>query len=583
MYRNRYRRITQFFAWQLLKLVLLDIIFPRLGLREYSRRTRPDRIRKIAISYRELAIEMGGVLIKVGQFLSTRIDILPAEFINELAGLQDEVPPVQYEDIRDVVEEEFGTTISNVFISFDRLPLAAASLGQVHRAQIIIGRDNDNNQDQLSKITFNPNSNRDIKSVVVKVQRPDIENIIRTDLNALRTVGKWINRYPPISRRMDVKALIQEFSRILFEEIDYLSEGRNAEIFSEQFQAKPRIRVPHVIWSHTTKRVLTLENVWGIKITDYKAIELAGVDKSEVASLLIDTYFKQIFEDGFFHADPHPGNLFANPIPLMPPLTNIFGDNASQSKVFWQLTFVDFGMVGTVPDKLKRGLREMLIGVGTKDSTRVIKAYQQMGILLPGADLELIESAGADIFDRFWGRNMEELRNISPDEIIALTKEYRELIYEMPFQIPQNLIFLGRTVSILSGICTGLDPEFNIFDHLAPFAQKLLIEESRLSPTEIVSEFSSFAQLLFSLPGKVDRTIDKLEKGEIAVRMPEIANSVKRIDQSMRKSVWGIVFAALLLSGVQLQLAGQETFAYFLYGGSFISFLLILFSGRGKT
>jgi predicted unusual protein kinase regulating ubiquinone biosynthesis (AarF/ABC1/UbiB family) len=138
-------------------------------------------------------------------------------------------------------------------------------------------------------------------------------------------------------------------------------------------------------------------------------------------------------------------------------------------------------------------------------------------------------------------------------------------------------------VSILSGICTGLDPEFNIFDHLAPFAQNLIIEESRLSPAEIVNQFGSFAQLLFSLPGKVDRTIDKLEKGEIAVRMPEIAYTVKRIDHSMRKAVWGIVFAALLLSGVQLQLAGQETFAYFLYGGSFISLLLIVFGGRRKT
>lgn len=583
MYRNRYRRITQFFAWQFIKLLLLDVIFPRLGLGEYARRTRRKRIQRIAISYRDLAIEMGGVLIKVGQFLSTRIDILPAEFINELTGLQDEVPPVQYEQIRDVVEGEFGTAISDVFISFDRTPLAAASLGQVHRAEIIDQIDTDSNHEPLSRANFKSNPNRDIRSVVVKVQRPDIENIIRTDLDALSTVGKWIDRYPPISRRMDVKALIQEFSRILFEEIDYLSEGRNAEIFSEQFQAKPRIRVPKVIWSHTTKRVLTLENVWGIKITDYEAIERAGVDKSEVASLLIDTYFKQIFEDGFFHADPHPGNLFVNPIPLMPPLTNIFGDSTHQSRVFWQLTFVDFGMAGTVPENLKRGLREMLIGVGTKDSSRVIRAYQQMGILLPGADLERIESAGADIFDRFWGRNMEELSNISPDEIITLTKEYRELLYEMPFQIPQNVIFLGRTVSILSGICTGLDPEFNIFDHLAPFAQKLIIEESRLSPTEIVNQFSSFAQLLFSLPGKVDRTIDKLEKGEIEVRMPEIAYSVKRIDQSMRKAVWGIVFAALLLSGVQLQIAGQETFAYFLYGGSFISLLLIVFSGRRKT
>jgi predicted unusual protein kinase regulating ubiquinone biosynthesis (AarF/ABC1/UbiB family) len=340
-----------------------------------------------------MAIEMGGVWIKVGQFLSTRVDVLPPEFTNELAGLQDEVPPADFEEIVVVAESEFGMPLISKYLWFDPKPLAAASLGQVHKAKIYkpsssnpATLDDDNlQQAQKSK------SNESI-TVVVKVQRPNIEAIIYTDLSALKTVGNWLQKYPPLRKRANIPALINEFTRILYEELDYIAEGRNANVFAEQYKSDPQIRIPDVVWSHTTKRVLTLENVWGIKITDYAAITAAGVDRSEVAIQLIDVYLKQIFEDGFFHADPHPGNLFINPIPLMPPISKYFRNGSNKSEVFWQLTFVDFGMVGHVPEYMKRGLRDLLIGVGTKDTPRVIKAYQELDILLPGADTEQIES-----------------------------------------------------------------------------------------------------------------------------------------------------------------------------------------------
>ena len=195
--------------------------------------------------------------------------------------------------------------------------------------------------------------------VVVKVLRPNIEQIIKTDLAALRTVGAWLHRYRPIRKRANVPALLSEFNRVLHEEIDYLSEGRNAEKFAINFKDYPGVLVPKVYWSHTTRRVLTLENVLAIKITDYEGISATGLDRKRVTSRLLDTYLKQIFEDGFFHADPHPGNLFVQPINEQSEL---------ESKACgWQLTFVDFGMAGQVPNNLRLGLRELLIGVGTQD------------------------------------------------------------------------------------------------------------------------------------------------------------------------------------------------------------------------
>lgn len=583
MYRRRYRRITNFFARQLFSIALWDIVYPRIGLRGLSKRTRSERLINIASAYRELAIEMGGVLIKVGQFLSTRVDVLPPEVTAELAGLQDEVPPVNFDEIVQVAEAEYGMKLDQKFLAFDEKPLAAASLGQVHQAKIFKPKNyNEPVQSPDNENLTDPGVTDEVITVVVKIQRPDIETIIATDMSALRTVGNWLDKYPPLRRRANIGALLDEFSRILYEEIDYIAEGRNAVKFAENYRNTPQIRVPRVIWSYTTKRALTLENVWGIKITDYDALDAAGVDRAEVASRLIDTYLKQTFEDGFFHADPHPGNIFINPIPIMPPIDSVIGFSSQKSTVFWQLTFVDFGMVGHVSENTKNGLRELMIGVGTKNAYRVTKSYEMLNILLPEADLELLERAETDFFDRFWGLSMTELNQINPEEIKELAGEYRELLYALPFQIPQNLIFLFRTMGILSGICTGLDPDFNIFDHISPFAQRLILEEARIDPTKIVSDVSQFASLLLSMPRRVDETINKLDRGQIAVQMPEVTKQVRHLESAVRQIVWGVVFASLLLGGIQLQIANEETLALIMFAGALISLIVMLLSGRRK-
>src|SRR4030065_1637222 len=286
MIRTRYRRIVLFCARILVSIGIWDLILPRIGLAKWSRKTRSARYRKFASSYRKLAVQMGGVLIKVGQFLSARVDVLPEVVTTELSGLQDEVPSESFEDIRKVIEAEFGLPLLDKYTEFDPIPLAAASLGQAHLAKLQLTNEQARKLDAVN--INNDASKRMDYAVVVKIQRPDIEKIIATDLAAIRTVGGWIKRYPPIRKRANIPGLITEFTRTLYEEIDYQSEGRNAETFAINFSDYPGVLVPKVIWSHTTKKVLTLQDVRGIKITDYDEISAAGIDKAEVAARLLD-------------------------------------------------------------------------------------------------------------------------------------------------------------------------------------------------------------------------------------------------------------------------------------------------------
>lgn len=533
MDRKRYRRILYFFARTLLAILFWDVFLPQIGFRKFVTNTRPRRLRRISRGYRDMAISLGGVHIKVGQFLSTRMDVLPPEITDELASLQDEVPAESFEDIRALAEAELGSPLSEIFATFDETPMAAASLGQVHRARLKSA----NAQDFGTE-------------VVVKVQRPKIELIIETDLRALQRVSGWIMRYRPIRKRADVPALLAEFTKVLYQEIDYLAEGSHALIFAENFADSATIRIPAVVWEHTTKRVLTLENVLAIKINDYEQIDAAGIDRKEVAVRLFDTYMRQILVDGFFHADPHPGNLFIDPAQ---------GEDTS-----WQLTFVDFGMVGQIPPNTRAGIRELLIGMGTKDSARIIKSFQILNVLLPGADLGLIQQAEEKAFERFWGKSMEELNNIGFDEMHDFAQEFRELLYEMPFQIPQDLIFLGRTAAILSGICTGLDPDFNFWNVLAPYVEKMIGEEAGLSTW--LKEAGSILQTLIALPRQTEALISRLNTGGLVVKTPALERDIKRINQTLMRLVYGILFYALLSNGVQLHLNQPGGLANALFG-----------------
>jgi predicted unusual protein kinase regulating ubiquinone biosynthesis (AarF/ABC1/UbiB family) len=479
---------------------------------------------------------MGGVWIKVGQFLSARLDILPDSITDELAGLQDEVAPEAFEAMRSVVEDEFGVPIEKRYRRFDSEPLASASLGQVHRAQLPSG-----------------------ESVVVKVQRPGIHDLIRVDLRALATVISWLKRYPPITRRADLDALLSEFSRTLWEEVDYLAEADHARRFGEMFADDPDVRIPTVFGSHTTVRVLTLEDVYFIKIIDYDAIEAAGVDRTEVADRLFRTYLGQIFIEGFFHADPHPGNLFVEPLE----------DDT------WRLVFVDFGMVGEITPKAKTGMRDLAIAIGAGDIDRLMRAYQTLGVILPGADLDRIRAAEAALYDRIWGKSMRELIRTHPQEMRQFAKEFRDVLYEMPFQVPEDFIFLGRCVSILAGMCTGLNPDFNLFEGLRPFAERLISEEVGDSMGEIVELLIEQLRALVTLPGKMDAALGKIQRGELVVTAraaPELARQVRDLSKRMDRVARAVVFGAFLIAGSILYTSGEP-----LLGGIGLGLAILLF------
>jgi predicted unusual protein kinase regulating ubiquinone biosynthesis (AarF/ABC1/UbiB family) len=537
MLRARYRRILFFWARVLLSVVLWEIIFPRIGLRGWSQRTRTERLQRYARRYRALAIQLGGVLIKVGQFLSARVDVLPPEFTNELADLQDEVPAEDFEGIRRLAEAELGAALGEKYASFEAAPLAAASLGQAYRATL-------------------PAEDGSLQNVVVKVQRPNIEAIINTDLAAFGRVSKWVQWYGPIKRRINLPALLEEFKRVLYQELDYLAEGRNAETFAANFRKQPGVRVPKVIWTHTTRRVLTLEDVSAIKISDYDAITAAGISRSAVADRLIHVYLKQIFEDGFFHADPHPGNIFISPT----------GEGG------WTLTFIDFGMVGHIAPTVRQGMRELLIAVGTQDAARVVRAYQMLDFLLPGADLEKLEQANRLMFERFWGKSMNELQQIDHREMLDFAYEFRDLLYSLPFQVPQDLIFLGRCVGILSGMATGLYPNFNVWDQLAPYAQKIVLQEATGGNLlSWLTETGDWLRKLVALPVRVDSLLERAENGQLAVRTPELTEQVRLMRQVGKQISAAVIFTAMLFGGIQLYLGDATTFAAVLLAGAAIS------------
>lgn len=554
--RGRYFRILTFFAGVIVRFVYWEIILRYLGFRPLIRKNRSERFRREAVRFRALAIRMGGVMIKVGQFLSSRLDVLPPEITDTLADLQDEVPAETFEDIRQLAEKELGASLAEKFDWFDAKPLAAASLGQVHRARLKV-------QDDAG-----------FGDVVVKVQRPLIASIVDIDLAALRRVGAWLMRYRPIREHADVPALLKEFSSTVLEEIDYLREAENARTFLENFKDDRDVHVPRVVANLSTLRVLTLEDVFAIKITDYDAISAAGIDRGAVARKLLAVYLQQIFDDGFFHADPHPGNLFVTPLPPK---------KGSKSKtVRWQLTFVDFGMVGHVPDGVQDGLRELLIGVGTKDASRVVRSYQLLNMLLPGADLKMIEQMESQAFDRFWGMSMSELKKTSPEEIRKFAHQYRDLMLSMPFQVPNDLLMLLRTVAILSGMCTGLDPDFNLWTQLAPYAQKMIASDSASGLDVILDQLGDMLQTLVALPSQTSRVLSKMEQGELTVQSPQVTREVHAVARSVDRLTGGVVFAALLVGGVMLSNAGNITAGNALLGASGATLLWVLFVGRGK-
>lgn len=532
--RQRYRRVILFALGVIMHIGWWDIFIGRIPLaRRWTRRSRPERLRRLSSRFRNLAVEMGGVMIKLGQFLSSRVDVLPPEVTESLKDLQDEAPPVPLEAIQTILAEELDDLPAR-FAHIETEPQAAASLGQTHRAWLRLPAGAEGRG----------------PAVVIKVQRPNIENIVRTDLAALQRVARWVTRYGPIRRRADVPALMEEFSRTLWEELDYEAEAGNAERFAAMFKRDPSVRIPNVYHQHSTRRVLVLENVEGIKIADVAGMRQAGIDPGQVADRLFDIYFKQIFREGFFHADPHPGNLFveARPFPA---------EAEERGPQPFRINLVDFGMVGRVPNLMGKNLRRILIGVAQRDARALTQAHNELGFFLPGADLERITEAQERLLDQIWGRSLLELSRPDPQEIQKLSREFRDILFDFPFQVPQDFILLGRAIGMLSGLVSTLNPEINPWQKLERYGRELLSEQERLQISwDVVSEW---IKLVLVLPTQLQRVLTEAEAGELTLKMtPDEATArrLSNLERRVGRLKWSILSAAALVAGTLFYIAG---------------------------
>jgi len=530
----RYFRIAFFFARTFLSFIFWDLIVGRLpfigtGVRSGA----PERWRKTAQRYRRLAIRLGGVLIKLGQFLSVRVDVLPPEITSELTGLQDEVPAEKLEDIKAVIAGEFGRPVEQVFAWFAPVPVAAASLAQVHPARLFGPADA-------------PGSGPE---VVVKVQRPHIERLVETDLAAVRLAATWLKWYRPITQHVDLDRLYEEFATTTRHELDFILEGKNYEHFADDFAGDPRVYTAKVYWDTTTRRVLTLENVAGIKINDFAAIEAAGISRAQVARQLYDVYLQQIFVNHFMHADPHPGNLFLHPAEPDPRAPR------GAPRPF-KVVFVDFGMVAIIPEALRAGLREYVIALATHDAHRMVQSYVSAGVLLPGADLKRLEEVHDILLKRMGGVRMGQLRDVALEQADFMFREYRDLIYEMPFQFPSDMLFAMRAVAILSGLATSMDPDFDPWAATIPFAEQLASDELVHDWRGNLDQLLDVGRLMFRLPNRLDRFLTQAERGDVMVQTalaPDHARALRRIERSVDRQMWAIIAAGLVIAGALLR------------------------------
>jgi predicted unusual protein kinase regulating ubiquinone biosynthesis (AarF/ABC1/UbiB family) len=523
--RVRYRRILRFAAWHLAVTWFFELLLPRIGLGGIAEGTRAKRMQRFARRFHVLAVDLGGLMIKVGQFMSSRLDVLPREITAELEGLQDEVPPVPFPAIRALAEAELGTALEQAFASIEQVPIAAASLGQAHRAQLL--------PQDAAEAGFG--------TVVLKVQRPGIDGIVAVDLAALRKVAGWLSHVRLVSRRADAPALVEEFARTSLEEIDYLHEAANLERFSLDFAHEDRLAVPEVVWERCTRRVLTLEDVTAIKITDLDGLRAAGIDPEEVAPVFASVMFDQLFTHGFFHADPHPGNIFITPAT----------DPSAPHP--WTLTFIDFGMMGEVPPSTRSSLRKLLIAAAARDGKGLVAAIGEVGVLVPTADTAELERAMTHLFARFGGMGFAELREVDPRVFRDFAEEFGHVVRSLPFHVPENFLLIIRAMSLTSGVCSSLDDRFNLWDSVEPYAAQLLKDERGNILKDVASQALDTATIAVGLPKRIDSLLTSIEDGSLSVASPRLERRLARIERTGSRAASALVFGALLIAGAVLR------------------------------
>lgn len=385
---------------------------------------------KRAIQLRQILTVLGPTFIKVGQALSTRPDLIRKDFLDELVKLQDRLPAFEQEIAFRTIETELGRSVEEVYSQISPQPVAAASLGQVYRARLHSGEE-----------------------VAVKVQRPNLRPTITLDLYLMRWAAGWLSPWLPLNLGHDLTMIVDEFGTKLFEEIDYLNEGRNAEKFATNFRNDPHIKVPLIYWRYTSTRVLTLEWINGFKLNDTTSIQAAGLNTDELIQIGVTAGLQQLLEHGFFHADPHPGNLFAMPDGRM--------------------AYIDFGMMDQLDERTKETLVDAIVHLVNKDYDDLAADYVKLGFLTPETDIRPIVPALETVWGSAIGKNVKDFN------FKTITDSYSELMYDYPFRVPSKFALIIRSLITQEGIALSLNPDFKIIEVAYPYvARRLLTGET---------------------------------------------------------------------------------------------------------
>ncbi len=481
---------------------------------------------------RETLLNLGPTFIKAGQLFSTRADLFPSEYVDELIKLQDQVPAFSYEQAARIIEQDLGKPVHQLFRHFDPVPIAAASLGQVHKAQLHSG-----------------------ETVVVKVQRPGLRQLFTIDLDILRGIARYFQNHPKWGKNRDWMGIYDECCKILWQEIDYLSEGANADTFRRNFRQQDWVKVPRVFWRYASPRVLTLEYLPGIKISHYEALETAGLDRKLIARLGAKAYLHQILDSGFFHADPHPGNIAVD--------------------TDGSLIFYDFGMMGQLKSNIREMLIQTLFGIAQKDADQVVQSLVNLGVLVPTDDLSPVRRSVQYMLDNFMDKPFEN------QSVAAISDDLYDIAYNQPFRFPATFTFVMRAFSTLEGVGKGLDPEFNFMEVAQPFALQIMNENTPNANSlldELGRQAAQVSNTALGLPRRIEDTIEKLEQGDIRlrVRASESDRLLRRLSNMQLSTNYTILLSSFTLSATILFVSGQLIWAIAISGLASIMLILLV-------
>lgn len=503
---NRYRQIiTVLFKYGFGDLVdrLHVGQYLEIGMQMVSRKRR-ERVEKLTRSERlRMALEeLGPTFVKMGQILSSRPDLIPVEFIEELSKLQDSVPPFPFSQVREIIETELTSPIDEIFQRFEETPLAAASIGQVHRAQLKDGED-----------------------VIVKVQRPGIRATIEVDLEILLHLATLIERHIEEWEIHRPTRIVEEFARSLAKEIDYTIEASNAERFARQFTGNSSVYVPRIFMETTTKQVLTMEFIDGIKASEIDKLDNAGLDRSIIASRGADLILEQVFKHGFFHADPHPGNVF-----IMP-------DNV--------ICYLDFGMMGRVDRYAREHFADIVYGYVRRDESKIADAILKVVEWDKEPDRRVLERDISDFVESYLYKSLKDLH------IADILQKLLELITTHGLRLPADIFLMIKAMAQVEGLGLVLDPDFDMTERAAPFIKHIKL--ARLSPKRVVSDFlesgGDLVQLLKDIPGEMRTILKQLRQGKASIIFEHrgLENVISGLDRSSNRIASSLIISALII------------------------------------